>query len=65
MKRDDGINRLNLSDLLEETSMQLRPDVPLELVVQVFQRMVNDQHPTAHGVLVNPRFLEFTTPVLF
>ncbi len=38
---DQGDNGMvNLSSLLEEAALQLRKDVPLELVVNMFQKLV-------------------------
>ena len=34
----------NLSRLLEEAVLQLRKDVPLELVVSMFQKLVSCNH---------------------
>ena len=36
----------DLSGLLEGAVLQLRPDVPLELVVDMFQKMVRRSDPT-------------------
>ena len=38
---------VNLSGLLEEAVLQLRKDVPLELVVNMFQKMVSAPIPCA------------------
>ena len=40
---DSGM--VNLSGLLEEAVLQLRKDVPLELVVNMFQKMVSSPNP--------------------
>ena len=40
---DSGL--VNLSGLLEEAVLQLRKDVPLELVVNMFQKMVSASTP--------------------
>ncbi len=46
---EGGSEMINLSHLLEEAVLQLRKDVPLELVVNMFQKLVrivaNPYHP--------------------
>ena len=41
VKREDDISSVDMSDLVDEAAIQLRKEIPQELVVKMFQQMVS------------------------